>query len=69
MEEFTTTLYHLVDTYDYRPMKEEMFRDRVVIGIRDRALSEKLQMDKVMVYCLLMNNLKRVLALTTNFST
>ena len=26
-------------------MKEEMLRDRIVVGIRDRALSEKLQMD------------------------
>ena len=35
----------LVDSCDYGSMKEEMLWDRTVIGIHDRALSEKLQMD------------------------
>ena len=45
VEEFITALYQLVETCDYGLMKEEMLRDRIVVGIRDRALSEKLQMD------------------------
>ena len=38
-------LYNLADNCDYGGMKTEMIRDRLVVGIRDHALSEKMQMD------------------------
>ena len=44
-EEFITTLYNLVETCNYKDLKEEMLRDRLVVGIKDIALAEKLQMD------------------------
>jgi len=42
---YITTLYHLAETYNYRDMKAEMIRDRLVVGIRDQRLSQQLQMD------------------------
>ncbi len=33
-------LYDLAENCNYRELKEEMIRDRLVIGIRDNALSE-----------------------------
>ena len=38
-------LYNLAENCDYGAMKTEMIRDRLVVGIRDHALSEKMQMD------------------------
>ena len=38
-------LYRLADNCDYRAMREEMIRDRLVVGIRDRQLSKSLQLD------------------------
>ena len=38
-------LYDLAENCDYGHMREEMIRDRLVVGIRDNALSEKLQLD------------------------
>ena len=38
-------LYKLAENCDYGDLKEEMIRDRLVVGIRDTALSEKMQMD------------------------
>jgi hypothetical protein len=38
-------LYELVETCEYGMLKEEMLRDRIVVGIRDHKLSERLQMD------------------------
>ena len=43
-EEFITALYNLVETYNYKDLKEEMLRDRLVVGIKD-TVSEKLQID------------------------
>ena len=37
--------YELTEHCNYRVMKEEMIRDRLVVGIRDNTLSEKLQVD------------------------
>ena len=47
VEQFITTLYKLADSCDFRDaaMRDEMIRDRIVVGIRDSALSERLQMD------------------------
>ena len=44
-EQYIMALYALSEHCDYGNMTEEMIRDRFVVGIRDTALSEKLQMD------------------------
>ena len=38
-------LYSLADNCDYGEFKDQMIRDRLVVGIRDNSLSERLQMD------------------------
>ena len=43
-EEYITALYSLVETCDYGAMKDEMLRDRLVVGIRNAKVSETLQM-------------------------
>ena len=45
IEQYITALYRLVESCDYWTLKEEMLRDRIVVGIRDVALSERLQLD------------------------
>ncbi len=44
-DEYITALYNLVETCNYRLLKDEMIRDRLVVGIRDSTLSEKLQLN------------------------
>ena len=44
-EEYITALFHLVDSCNYGNLKDEMLRDRLVVGIRDSVLSQRLQMD------------------------
>ena len=44
-EEYITALYHLVESCEYGGLKEELLRDRLVVGIRDLKLSERLQME------------------------
>ena len=44
-EKYITALYHLVETCEYGEFQEEMLRDRIVVGMSDVALSERLQMD------------------------
>ena len=44
-EQFITSLYSLAKDCAYGDLKDQMIMDRIVVGIRDRALSEKLQMD------------------------
>ena len=43
-EEYITALYSLVKTCEYKELQDEMLRDRLVVGIRDKAMSEKLQL-------------------------
>ena len=38
-------LYRLAENCDYGALKEEMIRDRLVVGIRDASLSQQLQLD------------------------
>ena len=38
-------LYHLTENCEYGVLTNEMIRDRLVVGIRDEALSERLQLD------------------------
>ena len=39
-EEYITALYSLVETCEYGDMKDEMLRDRLVVGIRNEKVSE-----------------------------
>ena len=44
-EEYTMALYKLAEHCEYGNLKSEMIRDRLVAGIRDTNLSERLQLD------------------------
>ena len=44
-ERYIMELYKLAEDCEYGGMKEEMIRDRLVVGIRDTVLSEQLQLD------------------------
>ena len=44
-EQYIAALYRLAETCNYAGLKEEMIRDRLVVGIRDKSVSERLQMD------------------------
>ena len=39
-EEYITALYSLVETCDYGTMKDEMLRDRLVVGVHDAKVSK-----------------------------
>ena len=41
-EQYITTLYRLVENCQYGELAQEMIRDRLVVGISDKALSEQL---------------------------
>ena len=46
VEQYITHLYQLAENCDYAAdIKDEMIRDRLVVGIRDTKMSETLQMD------------------------
>ena len=45
VEQFITRLHQIADTCKFGEMRSEMIRDRLVIGIRDQQLSERLQME------------------------
>lgn len=44
-EQFITSLYSLAENCNYGDLKDDLIRDRIVVGIRDKALSERLQLD------------------------
>lgn len=44
-EKFITDLHKLAETCEFGEMREEMIRDRIVVGVSDQDLSRKLQMD------------------------
>ena len=44
-EAFITALYSLAEHWGYGDLHDEMIRDRIVVGIRNSSLSEKLQLD------------------------
>ena len=46
MEAFITALHKLAETCEFGALREELIRDRIVVGIQDSKLSEKLQLDK-----------------------
>ncbi len=45
MEQYIMELYKLAESCNYGEMKDEMLRDRLVVGTRDNALSKRLQLD------------------------
>ena len=45
VDAFITALYALAEHCNYGGLHDEMIRDRIVVGIRDSSLSEKLQLD------------------------
>ena len=45
-DQYIATLYRLVETCEYpADLKDELLRDRLVVGMRDSAFSERLQLD------------------------
>ena len=45
MEQFITSLYDLAEYCSYGDLKDQIIGDRIVVGICDRSLSERLQLD------------------------
>ena len=45
VDSFVSALHGLAEHCNFRDLKEELIRDRMVVGLRDATLSEKLQMD------------------------
>ena len=43
-DEYITVLYELIETCEYGALKEDILRNRIVVGIRDKSMSEKLQL-------------------------
>ena len=42
---FITNLFNLAEHCNFGVLREELIRDRIVVGIRDKAMSEKLQLE------------------------
>ena len=45
MDQFITSLYTLAEHCDYGELRDQLIRDRIVVGLRDAKISEKLQLD------------------------
>ncbi|XP_064483051.1 uncharacterized protein K02A2.6-like [Ornithodoros turicata] len=45
VEEFVTVLHSMADLCNYGALREELIRDRLVAGLRDKKVSEQLQLD------------------------
>ena len=45
IDDFVTSLYRLSEHFGYGDIRNELIRDRIVVGLRDSMLSEKLQLD------------------------
>ncbi|CAN7994119.1 unnamed protein product, partial [Ixodes pacificus] len=45
VEEYVIALHGLATTCNYGPLKEELIRDKLIVGLRDSRTSEKLQLD------------------------
>ena len=46
VDTFITLLYTLVEHCNYGQLKDELIWDRIVVGLRDAKISEKLQLDE-----------------------
>ncbi|UYV72254.1 hypothetical protein LAZ67_9002361, partial [Cordylochernes scorpioides] len=45
VDEFITSLYKLADSCEFEGLHEQLIRDRIVVGVRDKALSKRMQLD------------------------
>ena len=45
VDSFITSLHKLIEHCDYGALKDEMIRDKIVVGLCDEQLSKKLQLD------------------------
>ena len=45
VDNFITDLYNLTEYCEYGALRDEMILDRLVVGLRDLKLSEKIQVD------------------------
>ncbi|UYV79612.1 hypothetical protein LAZ67_18000031, partial [Cordylochernes scorpioides] len=45
VDEFITSLYKLADSCEFEGLHDQLIRDRIVVGVRDKALSERMQLD------------------------
>ncbi|UYV68297.1 K02A2.6-like [Cordylochernes scorpioides] len=45
VDEFITSLYKLADSCEFESLHEQLICDRIVVGVRDKALSERMQLD------------------------
>ena len=45
VDNFITDLFTLAQHCNYRTLHDEMVRDRIVVGLKDKTLSEKLQLE------------------------
>ena len=46
VDDFITSLYALSEHCSYGALKDELIRDRIVVGVCDRQLAEKMQLDE-----------------------
>jgi len=53
---FIEDLHRLAEYCEYGTLREELIRDRLVVGVSDRRLSEKLQLE--VLWCVLSNMVK-----------
>ena len=45
VEEYLTALYSLVEACEYGNLSDDLLRDRIVVGIQDVSLSERMELD------------------------
>ncbi|UYV60928.1 hypothetical protein LAZ67_1002859 [Cordylochernes scorpioides] len=45
VDEFITSLHKLADSCEFEGLHEQLIRDRIVVGVSDKALSERMQLD------------------------
>ena len=48
VDQFITSLYSLAENCEFGPMKDKLIQDRLVVGIKDVTLSERLQTDETL---------------------
>ena len=46
VDKFITSLYTLASKCEYGELNDDLIRDRIVVGIQNQALSEKMQLDE-----------------------
>ena len=50
VDTFITALHTLAEHCNYRQLKDDLIRDRIVVGLRDAKVAEKLQMDAELTF-------------------